>query len=36
MELFLGFSITAFIAVVTVDTIQQRRLNRKMEIKKQK
>jgi type II secretory pathway component PulJ len=29
MELLLGFSITAFIAVVTIDTLQQRRQNRK-------
>ncbi len=29
MELFLGFSITAFIVVVTLDTLQQRRQNQK-------
>ncbi len=27
MELLLGFSIAAFVVVVTVDTIQQRRQN---------
>jgi hypothetical protein len=36
MELFLGFSIAAFIVVVTVDTIQQRRQNRKMFTDRQK
>jgi hypothetical protein len=36
MELLLGFSITAFFAVVMVDTIQQRRLNRKMFTDRQK
>jgi hypothetical protein len=30
MELFMGFSITAFIVIVAVDTIQQRRQNRKV------
>jgi hypothetical protein len=29
MELILGFSISAFIAVVAIDTLQQRRQNRK-------
>jgi hypothetical protein len=29
MELILGFSISAFIAVVTIDTLQQRRQNMK-------